>query len=239
MNLAALPLTSPFTATLTFASLATNGLSSIGEMSVSSSFCGIFLLARTLRIPATMSFRFSTSSKIAVLISLTGSKVVCIIDFTAQPCLLGSKPCQSSSVMNGMNGWSIRSIWSKKASVASYVAWSIGCWYAGLIISKYQPENSSQYSLKMVMSASDRRYLLNRSAVSLSVCAILALNHSMAYLEVCVCSMSATSKPLIRRKQFQILLQKLRPCSQSESSYNISFPAGAERRIPIRTPSAP
>ena len=66
-----------------------------------------------------------------------------------------------------------------------------------------------------------------------------ASNHKVARFAYSGCSMSATSQPFTRRKAFHILLQKLRPCSQSLSSYKMSLPAGAANIIPIRTPSAP
>ena len=144
--------------------------------------------------------------------------------------------------MNGMNGWSIFSNVSKNLNVASYVSRSIG-WacpsmYAGLIISRYQLENSSQNNLYTTINASEMRYLLKRSFNSALACFNLASNQATAILFASF-SKSATSQPFTRRKAFQILLLKLRPCSQSASSNKISFPAGAESIIPIRTPSAP
>ena len=50
---------------------------------------------------------------------------------------------------------------------------------------------------------------------------------------------SSISQFLIKRSAFHILLEKLRPCSQSFSSNNKSLPAGALNNMPTRTPSAP
>ena len=66
-----------------------------------------------------------------------------------------------------------------------------------------------------------------------------ASNHLIAILFTSGCSISATSHPFISLNAFHILLLKLRPCSHRLSSNKISFPAGAESIMPIRTPSAP
>ena len=50
---------------------------------------------------------------------------------------------------------------------------------------------------------------------------------------------SLTVQPLTKRKAFQILLQKLRPCSHITSSNGKSLPAGEVSNIPTLTPSAP
>ncbi len=79
-----------------------------------------------------------------------------------------------------------------------------------------------------------------RSSTSAIVLPSLAANHLIpaAALSGC-CASSLTSQPFTRRKAFHILLQKLRPCSQRESSYIMSLPAGAPSISPMRTPSAP
>ena len=138
-----------------------------------------------------------------------------------------------------MNGWSIFSRSLKKLSVMSNVVLSIGEPYAGLIISRYQLENSSQNKRYTTISASDIRYFLNRSSSSALVILSLASNHFTAVLLALGCSISATSQPLTRRNAFHILLLKLRPCSHRLSSNNMSLPAGADSIIPMRTPSAP
>ena len=116
---------------------------------------------------------------------------------------------------------------------------SIGSPYAGLTISRYQLENSSQNRRYTTISASDMRYFLNKSSSSALVSLILASNHLTAILLTLGCLLSAISQPFTRRKAFHILLLKFRPCSQRFSSNKISLPAGAESIIPIRTPSAP
>jgi len=115
----------------------------------------------------------------------------------------------------------------------------MGCPYAGLIISRYQLENSSQNNLYTAISASLKRYLPNKSATSAAVFANMDSNHSVASLAYSGCAISATSQPFTKRNAFHILLLKLRPCSHNASSNKISFPAGAASIIPIRTPSAP
>ena len=53
------------------------------------------------------------------------------------------------------------------------------------------------------------------------------------------CSRSRTSQLFSRRKAFQTLLLKLRPCSHKPSSKSRSLPAGLLSSMPTRTPSAP
>src|SRR5690606_7423113 len=55
--------------------------------------------------------------------------------------------CQISSVRNGINGCSNFKLSSSNPIAASKVVRSMGCWYAGLIISRNQLQKSSQTSL--------------------------------------------------------------------------------------------
>ena len=61
---------------------------------------------------------------------------------------------------------------------------SIGSPYAGLTISKYQPENSSQNSLYTIMRASDMRYSANAASTCRSMASSLDENHSTAHAEL-------------------------------------------------------
>src|SRR5690606_4382758 len=63
--------------------------------------------------------------------------------------------CQSSSVINGMNGCSALRTLSKNAVAWACVAASMGLPYSGLIISRYHEQKSSQISLYNVINASD------------------------------------------------------------------------------------
>ena len=78
-----------------------------------------------------------------------------------------------------------------------------------------------------------------RSDTSASVRPSCASNQCVAWDATSGCGFSSTFHPLTSRNAFHILLQKLRPCSHSLSSYIISFPAGAASIRPMRTPSAP
>ncbi|GFI06376.1 hypothetical protein IMSAGC006_01119 [Muribaculaceae bacterium] len=156
------------------------------------------------------------------------------------PSRRSARCCHNSSVINGMNGCSRRSNESKYPSVALYVWASIGEPYAGFTISRYQLENSSQKSLYTAINASDMRNLPSRSVTSAAVSRTFDSNHFKATLETSGCAAAlSTSQPFTRRNAFHILLQKLRPCSQSFSSNIISLPAGAASIMPMRTPSAP
>src|SRR6218665_336872 len=55
--------------------------------------------------------------------------------------------CQISSVKNGMNGCSNFRLDSSISNALSKVALSMGCWYAGLIISGNHEQKSSQTNL--------------------------------------------------------------------------------------------
>src|SRR5690625_5110016 len=106
----------------------------------------------------------------------------------------------------------------------------------------YQSQKSSHISEYILCSAS----LIRKDAISLLIASMVSCNRdSIQRSARFVSSISSsavysTSACLFidrKRKAFQILLAKLRPCSHSCSSKSKSLPAGEEKSMPARTRS--
>ena len=108
------------------------------------SLLGIFFSVRIFLIEVITSLAVSKSLTNEASYSLTPGIEHTII---LSPSFLSSIKCQISSVMKGLKGCMIFKRSLKKPIVALYVVASIGFSYAGLMISRYHPENSSQNSL--------------------------------------------------------------------------------------------
>ena len=122
---------------------ATTGFSPI-TCNSSVSFWAMFFCKRMERILLITSFTTSNSRMIS---SSTNADIDNGLTIKLSPSVRSQRCCHNSSVINGMNGWSRCNKLSKKPIVASYTFRLMGWPYAGLIISRYQEENSSQNSL--------------------------------------------------------------------------------------------
>ncbi len=166
----------------------------------------------------------------ALIVSLTDSKpaIISLLNFLASgilvtiilsPSFLSRSSCHISSVMKGINGCITFTSFSKRVTVASKVILSIGFWYSGLIISRYQPENSSQNNLYVIIRASDILNFLKFVSISLIDFFMTSSIHITATFDESGWSIVSSIFQLFTSlNAFQILFAKLRPCSGRESS---------------------
>src|SRR5699024_12651702 len=110
--------------------------------------------------------------------------------------------------------------------------------------SMYQSQKSSHISEYILCSAS----LIRNEAISLLIasmvsCSRESIQRSARFVSSISSSTVYSASACLfidrNRKAFQILLANLRPCLHSCSSKSKSFPAGEEKSMPARTPSAP
>ena len=145
-----------------------------------------------------------------------------------------------SEEINGIKGCKIDKILINKLLISNSVFGDILSPYFGLTISKNVEQKSSHTNLYVIIKASEILKLSKALSISITLELNSSLNHLIADISNISCSfLLETSKPLISLYAFHILFEKFFPCIHSFLSNNKSFPAGAENKSPILTPSAP
>src|SRR5436190_24196675 len=105
---------------------------------------GMFLSFLMVLIPEITSI---VCSKSEIKLALNGFISGQVETIKASSGVLSAIKCQISSVKKGMNGCNNFKIFSNISIALSKVTLSIGCWYAGLIISRNQEQKSSHTNL--------------------------------------------------------------------------------------------